>query len=104
MMTSQPELVEYPLVVVDWVDACEPEINSDLTVEETPAPQRVRQAGFLIGNEECSVTVAGGMKHDQGDQTFDYMITIPRCCVKHITILETGGHMASPRCGNCEGE
>ncbi|MBT97579.1 MAG: hypothetical protein CL902_03000 [Dehalococcoidia bacterium] len=93
---------EYPIILIDWVDACEPEINSDLSVEDAPEPQQVRMSGFLISNEECSVSIASAMKHDQGDTTFDYLITIPRCCVKRILVLEKGGLFASPTCGNCE--
>jgi len=101
-MKQTPLSAEPPIVCVRWVDACEPEMNSDLRVDDRPEVQKVCQLGFMIDNSSCSITIAGARKPDAESATYDYMITIPRCCISEITIMEAAGSTAINRCGQCE--
>jgi len=83
----------YALVFVDWVDSCEPQDNSDITAYELPEPQRIFQCGFLIHEEESHIVVAGALKPQ--NETYDYVISIPRVAIVSIRYLNTGG---------CDGE
>lgn len=76
----------YPFVFVDWVDSCEPVPNSDITAYELPEPQRIFQAGFLVGDAEDHVTIAGAIKPQL--ETYDYVITIPRVAIVAIRYLQ----------------
>ena len=102
-MTTPPvPLAKFPLVLLRWIDASEPDVNEDLSVDETPAPMRVMQCGFLIKNDDCSITIAETIKMVEDDVKFDHMITIPRCTVRDVAMLEIAGGVRSETCGNCE--
>tara|TARA_Y100001973_G_scaffold12595_1_gene17485 strand:- start:16 stop:312 length:297 start_codon:yes stop_codon:yes gene_type:complete len=76
----------YALVFVDWLDSCQPgEPNSDLTAYELPEPQRIFQAGFLVHEQEDHIVVAGAIKPQL--ETFDFIISIPRCAIISIRYL-----------------
>ena len=82
----------YPLVVVDWIDSCENQDNSDVGVYELPEPQRIFQCGFMIHEEEGFVVIAGALKPVL--ETYDYCIAIPRVSINTIRTLVFAG--ASP--------
>lgn len=68
------------IVLVEWVDSCEPDPNTD--TDEIPEPQTIYQAGFLVRERSEYITIAGAMKPELG--TMDYLISIPRSAVKQI--------------------
>jgi hypothetical protein len=77
----------YPLVRIDWIDACEPADNSEVEEYDVPDLQMISQVGFLIRETESSLSVAGAWKPELN--TFDYVITIPRIAVQKRTVLSS---------------
>ena len=75
----------WPLVIVEWIDSCEPAVNAEVEPHEIPEPQYITQVGILIQETELSVSVAGASKEDP--VCFDYVITIPRVAIKSMQIL-----------------
>ena len=76
---------KYPLVWVEWVDSCEPAVNSEVEEYDIPEPQTLYQVGHLIKTTDEYISVAGCHKPQCG--TFDYVITIPRIAIKKIRTL-----------------
>ena len=69
----------YRMVWVEWVDSCEPEVNSEIGEHEIPGLQTIIQVGHLVQETEKSVSIAGAWKPEL--ETFDYVITIPKVAV-----------------------
>jgi len=84
--TSQGSGDGYRLVFVDWIDSCEPQPNSDISVYELPEPQRIFQSGFLVHEEDDHIVIAGGLKPSL--ETFDYVIAIPRVAIITLRDLD----------------
>ena len=78
----QKEL-DYPSVVVFWLDSCEPMDNSEVEKHEIPEPQNIIQCGFLIKETEEYISVAGAVKKTP-EEVFDYVISIPKLAVTKI--------------------
>ena len=73
------------LVMVVWLDSCEPEPNADLTILDLPEPQLITSLGFLIREADEYLTIAGNHKvptEGKDDHTWDYVTTIPKCAVR----------------------
>lgn len=70
------------MVLVEWIDSCEPEPNAEVEQHEFPEPQRIYQCGFLVKEKKTHIVVAGASKPDL--ETFDYVITIPRVAVVNM--------------------
>jgi hypothetical protein len=79
----------YDLVFVHWIDSCEPADNSDINAYELPTPQNIFQSGFMVHEEEDHIVVAGGLKPEC--ETYDYVISIPRCAVISLRRLGIRG-------------
>ena len=74
-----------PIVRVEWIDSCDPAATAELDRHEIPDCPHILQAGFLIRENELSVSVAGAWKPET--ETFDYVITIPRFAIKKMDKL-----------------
>jgi hypothetical protein len=71
--------------MVLWLDSCEPEPNSDLTIFDLPEPQLITSLGFLIRDADEHITIAGNHKvatEGKDDHTWDYVTTIPKCSIR----------------------
>ena len=88
-MTTLP----HKLVRVRWVDACEPDCNSDLELSDAPEPQNVDHVGFLISDRPGHIVLASLRKPFGGTSTFDYMTCIPKCCIESIRQLDESGDL-----------
>mgnify|MGYP003117565762 CR=1 FL=1 len=82
------------IVLVHWLDACEPDPNSDLDARDMPVPQQVWQAGFLLADNDEYIVVASGYKPDPNgaEGTWDFAITIPQGMVKGMTVLSSDSY------------
>lgn len=73
------------IVLVEWLDSCEPNPNSDVEEHELPEPQRLKNVGFEILESEEHLTIAGGTKPEL--KTWDYVISIPKCSIVELREL-----------------
>jgi len=92
--------IKWPLVLVEWMDSCEPEINgqnAEIPIpDEIPEPQTIISVGHLIRETETYVTLAGGWKPDL--DTADYVITILKgSVVGKVERLELISRMSGSR-------
>jgi len=75
------------VVIVRWIDSCEPVVNSDILLHELPKPQDIEQYGVLLRVEPDHIVVAGAMKgnpgHKELETAYDYVIAIPIVAVLH---------------------
>lgn len=76
---------KFPLARVEWIDSCEPADNAEVEPHEIPEIQSIIQVGFLIKETDRSISIAGAWKPDL--DTFDYVITIPRCSINSIEYI-----------------
>ena len=81
-MVSVPGTDVVKMVLVEWVDSCEPEPNAEVELHELPGPQRIYQCGFLVEEKKTHIVVAGASKPDL--ETFDYVIAIPKVAVVNM--------------------
>ena len=79
---GKSEPTPYPIVMVQWVDSCEPADNSEVEDHDIPEPQVLYQVGHLIRETEQYLSVAGCYKPLLC--TFDYVITIPMSAVTEV--------------------
>ena len=73
MTRTKPPKPQFPMVLVEWLDSCEPTPNSEVDFVDIPEPQKIFQCGFLIRETDESVSVAGAWKPEC--RSFDYVIT-----------------------------
>ena len=75
------------VVIVRWIDSCEPQDNADILLHELPKPQDIEQYGVLLRVEPDHIVVAGAMKgnpgHKELETSYDYVIAIPTVAVLH---------------------
>lgn len=86
--TSQVRLSDYlgEIVVVRWIDSCEPQENCEIEMQELPKPQDIEQYGMLLRAEPDHIVMAGAVKGEagvRGRDTYDYVIAIPTVSVLH---------------------
>ena len=86
-MVSVPGTDVVKMVLVEWVDSCEPDPNAEVERHELPGPQRIYQCGFLVKEDGDHIVVAGASKPQL--ETFDYVIAIPRCAVVNMQEVVT---------------
>tara|TARA_Y100001938_G_scaffold146263_1_gene224799 strand:+ start:215 stop:478 length:264 start_codon:yes stop_codon:yes gene_type:complete len=82
MTRTKPPKPQFPMVLVEWLDSCEPSPNSEVDFAEIPEPQKIFQCGFLVRETDESVSVAGAWKPEC--RSFDYVITIPKFAVQSM--------------------
>jgi hypothetical protein len=75
------------IVMVHWVDSCEPQPNSEIEQQDIPGVQDIIQVGYLIKKTKDSISVAGAWKQEL--KTYDYVITIPKVSIRSIEVLLT---------------
>jgi hypothetical protein len=71
------------MVLVEWIDSCEPQPNAEVEKNDLPEPQKILQCGFLVFEDRSYITVAGGVKPDLG--TYDYVIAIPKVAITNMS-------------------
>ena len=81
--------LEWPSVLVEWLDSCEPADNAEVSLHDIPDPQMIYQCGFLVRETNESLSVAGAWKPEC--ETFDYVITIPKFAVTKLIKLSDVG-------------
>lgn len=81
------EPFDHPMVVVKWLDSCEPADNSEIEPHEIPGPQILYQCGFLIKDTEEYISIAGAIKTHESGETYDYVISIPKFAIKYLRKL-----------------
>tara|TARA_R110000824_G_scaffold68522_2_gene177160 strand:- start:185 stop:457 length:273 start_codon:yes stop_codon:yes gene_type:complete len=65
-------------ILVEWIDSCEPAVNSDITEDEFPSPQVIQSLGWLAFDGSTHIVLAGAVKEDAyAGRTYDYVISIP---------------------------
>jgi hypothetical protein len=75
------------MVMVVWIDSCEPAGNADLVMADIPEPQLIVSLGFLLREADEHISIAGNYKcptYGKDDDTWDYVTTIPRCSIRAI--------------------
>lgn len=68
------------IILIRWIDSCEPADNSEIEFFELPRPQDIEQYGMLLKVMPDHVVVAGAVKGEAGTSgrdTYDYVIAIP---------------------------
>ena len=81
------------IVVVRWIDSCEPMDNSEIELHDLPRPQDIEQYGVLLRYEPDHIVLAGAVKGEAGTQgrdTYDYVIAIPTVSILHWQPLTKG--------------
>ena len=74
------------IIVVRWIDSCEPQDNSEIELHELPKPQDIEQYGILLRHKPDHIVMAGAVKGEagtQGKDTYDYVIAIPMVSILH---------------------
>ena len=71
------------MVLVEWIDSCEPQPNAEVEKNALPEPQQILQCGLLVFEDRSYITVAGGVKPDLG--TYDYVIAIPKVAITNMS-------------------
>lgn len=93
---DKPRLEEYlgEVVMVRWIDSCEPQDNAEIELHELPVPQDIESYGVLLRSQPDHVVIAGAVKSVAGvvgGDTYDYVIAIPSVSILHWQPL-TRGH------------
>ena len=81
------------IVVVRWIDSCEPMDNSEIELHDLPRPQDIEQYVVLLRYEPDHIVLAGAVKGEAGTQgrdTYDYVIAIPTVSILHWQPLTKG--------------
>ena len=52
------------IVMVHWVDSCEPQPNSEIEPQDIPGVQDIIQVGYLVKKTKDSISVAGAWKQE----------------------------------------
>jgi len=78
-------LSDHRVVLVEWLDSCEPEDNADLQLDDIPEPQVIMSIGWIVKDEPAYVSVVGAVKvDDHVGTTYDYSISIPRVAIMRM--------------------
>jgi hypothetical protein len=78
---------ERKLVLIDWVDSCSSVGGGWVFLDELEAgAKKCRSIGWIIAEDEESITVSGHLGNDP-DQCLGDM-TIPRCAIAKITPMK----------------
>jgi|TARA_R110000851_G_scaffold208355_1_gene360813 hypothetical protein len=86
--TDKPRLEDTvgEVVMVRWIDSCEPQENSEVEIFELPVPQDIESYGVLLRAGPDHVVIAGAVKGEAGctgKDTYDYVIAIPTVSILH---------------------
>lgn len=89
--------MDYPLVLVEWIDACF--FNERLWGKEKVQPWTLRSVGWLTVSNPEYIVVAAQMSRDPLDDEMasNYRHCFPREMVKKVTLLETGAQWEWPQ-------
>ena len=81
--------VPHPMIVCEWLDSAEPEINAEVVESEFPEPQVIYQIGMLVNETDTYITIAGAWKPMAAgnEDSYDYVISVPRVAIIRITTL-----------------
>ena len=74
------------IVMVRWIDSCEPADNAEVELHDLPVPQDIEQYGMLLKCQPDHIVMAGAVKGSagvHGSDTYDYVIAIPTVAVLH---------------------
>lgn len=84
-----PFELHHPLIICEWLDSAEPEINAEIIAQDFPEPQIIYQIGLLVFEADSYITMAGACKPmAAGDQdSYDYVISIPKVAIVSIHTL-----------------
>lgn len=77
------------LVQIKWVDSHSPSAN--IWIDECDidhSPLNIKTVGWVINKSKQSITVANQIAGENSNQVSG-VITIPRCCIKKMKILNT---------------
>ncbi len=77
------------IVRIEWEDSCSDDAWQSREKALTHSPSKCRTVGFLLKKDKKEVTVAGNLS-DTTTQV-GMLMSIPRSCIKKITILKEVG-------------
>jgi len=72
------------VILVRWIDSCEPMDNSEIEYHDLPRPQDIEQYGMLLKVQPDHIVIAGAVKGEAGTSgrdSYDYVIAIPTVSV-----------------------
>ena len=74
------------IILVRWIDSCEPQDNAEVEIFELPVPQDIESYGLLLRYNPDHIVIASAVKGSagtQGQDTYDYVIAIPTVSILH---------------------